>query len=103
MEFDFSKVYAKDERAEINTGYFKSMVYPSIQSWGVDLYFPNFEKAPWQIQCEINGAKVNIWPGSMKAHEEFTPIPAASGIREIIVLLYGLAEPTKEETFDVVE
>jgi hypothetical protein len=68
-----------------------------------DLYFPNFEKAPWQIQCEINGAKVNIWPGSMKAHEEFTPIPAASGIREIIVLLYGLAEPTKEETFDVVE
>ena len=35
-----------------------------------DLYFANYEKAPWHVQAIINKFEVTFWPHTMKAHAQ---------------------------------
>jgi len=70
---------------------------------GLQFYFPNYDAAPWQVQCKINDTVINFWPHKEKAHIEYTPGPAAEGIAAVQELINNAISGTDDEEFDVFE
>tara|TARA_R110000851_G_scaffold97428_1_gene211125 strand:+ start:8808 stop:9101 length:294 start_codon:yes stop_codon:yes gene_type:complete len=63
-----------------------------------DLYFANYEKAPWHVQAEINGFEVNFWPHTMKAY--CSGFGTVEGLQAIINMIN---EVNDEENVEMVE
>ena len=53
----------------------------------INFYFPNYNEAPWQVQCEIGEQKINFWPHKMKAHIEYTKGGAVEGRYAVVDLI----------------
>ena len=64
MNYDFHKSHAwksdPDDLFMDNVYAFRDIV--NLYSHGIDFYFPNYRDAPWQVQAEISGEKINFWP-----------------------------------------
>jgi hypothetical protein len=89
MDYDFNRSHAwksdPDDLFMDNVYAFRDIV--NLYSHGIDFYFPNYRDAPWQVQAEISGEKVNFWPHKMKAHVEYTKGGAVEGRYAIIDLI----------------
>jgi len=89
MDYDFHKSHAwksdPDDLFMDNVYAFRDIV--NLYSHGIDFYFPNYRDAPWQVQAEIGGEKVNFWPHKLKAHVEYKSGGAVEGRYEIINLI----------------
>ena len=63
MDYDFNKSHAwksdPDDLFMDNVYAFRDIV--NLYSHGIDFYFPNYRDAPWQVQAEISGEKINFW------------------------------------------
>ena len=78
---------------------------------GINFYFPNYEQAPWQVQCKIGQSVINFWPHKLKAHIEYAPGPAKEGwypVKKLIndVILdsnFEMHEDDDDEDFDLIE
>lgn len=70
---------------------------------GLQFYFPNYDAAPWQVQCKIGETVINFWPHKKKAHIEYTPGPAVEGIGDVQELINNAISSTDDEEFDVFE
>lgn len=89
MEYNFYKSHAwktdPDDLFMENVLAFRKIV--QLYDYGIEFYFPNYRDAPWQVQAEIGGEKVNFWPHKMKAHVEYTKGGAVEGRYAIIDLI----------------
>ena len=72
------------------------------------LYWPNYEKAPWHIQCAItvNGrsTEMNFWPHKAKAQISYQKV--TEGWMEIHMLINSVFfadGDDEEDDFDVIE
>jgi len=63
-----------------------------------DLYFANYEKAPWHVQAQINGFEINLWPHKMKAH--CMGFGSAEGLHPVIDMIHKIKD---EEDVELVE
>lgn len=70
---------------------------------GINFYFPNYDAAPWQVQCKINDTVINFWPHKLKAHVEYTPGPAVVGMGAAQQLIDDAISGADDEEFDVFE
>ena len=117
MKYDFHKSHAWKEEPD---QFFMENVYAfreivNLYSHSIHFYFPNYRDAPWQVQAQISGEKINFWPHKMKAHVEFQKGRAAEGSYEVIDLINeqiakdpeGLADRsdrwTLDDDFDLLE
>lgn len=66
-----------------------------------ELFWPNYQKAPWHMQMRIGDSVINFWPHKLKAHVSYEST-TANGIEEIAALLRRVQEET-EVDFDLVE
>lgn len=66
--------YGKDEEHLNNISNFEKI----ISSCGIseNVFFANYEKAPWHVQYEANGETLNFWPHKMKAQIQYQPYVA---------------------------
>ena len=89
MEYNFYKSHAwksdPDDLFMENVTAFKKIV--QLYAYGTEFYFPNYRDAPWHVQAEIGGEKVNFWPHKMKAHVEYRQGGAVEGRYAIIDLI----------------
>ena len=72
------------------------------------LYWPNYEKAPWHLQCAItvNGrpTEMNFWPHKAKAQISYQKV--TEGWMEIHMLINSVFftnDDQDEDDFDVIE
>jgi len=66
-------------------------------------YFPNYDAAPWQVQCKIGDTVINFWPHKEKAHIEYTPGPAAEGMSSVQELINKTLASQVDDNFDVID
>ena len=89
MEYNFYKSHAwksdPDDLFMENVTAFRKIV--QLYDYGTEFYFPNYREAPWHVQAEIGGEKINFWPHKMKAHVEYRKGGAVEGRYAIIDLI----------------
>ena len=89
MTYEFYKSHAWKPNADKdfmrNCYDFRDIV--SMYKDSIRFYFPNYDDAPWQVQAEIGGEKVNFWPHKIKAHVEFREGGSVEGKYKIIDLI----------------
>lgn len=71
--------------------------YPDIQ-----LFNPNFAKAPWHLQGRVNGLPINFWPHVLKAQVCF---PGAKGrtLQGVTGIEKAIKEALSFVPFEVIE
>jgi hypothetical protein len=69
---------------------------------GLQFYFPNYDAAPWQVQCKIGEKVINFWPHKAKAHIESTPGPAIEGTLFVRFMVNKVLASEFSDDFDVV-
>jgi|TARA_R110000851_G_scaffold77726_2_gene171181 hypothetical protein len=100
--------YRWDDEKQTNN----AMAFGSTANWlddlnsgWVDLYWPNFDAAPWHLQCSVRVdgemTKLNFWPHKAKAQVDYQKV--AEGWREVNRLIASIYFPDEEEDIDVLE
>lgn len=62
--FDINLLYNKCQEHDDNIFLFNAFICELDISRA--LYFPNYEKQPWLVQCQIGDVTVNFWPHKNK-------------------------------------
>ena len=63
-----------------------------------DLFFANYDKAPWHVQAEINGITLNFYPHTMKAYSD--EFGRKEDIHEIIEMIHDAKDLEEEDVFE---
>ena len=95
-EMDFEEETLKCFAMDDMFNYYKS-------KHGLQFYFPNYDAAPWQVQCKIGDTVINFWPHKEKAHIEYTPGPAAEGMSSVQELINKTLASLVDDDFDVID
>ena len=66
-----------------------------------DLFWPNYQSAPWHLQAEINGYVINFWPHKEKAHVAYES-KVAYGLPAMFDTVRRVQNDTLDD-FDLVE
>lgn len=63
-----------------------------------ELFFANYDKAPWHVQAEINGITLNFYPHKMKAYSD--EFGLKEDIHEIIEMIHNAKDLEEEEVLE---
>jgi len=65
-KYSYSHAYKANEWHENNLCDFQTILHATYID--NDVFFPNWERAPWHVQAEINGHTLNFYPHKMLAY-----------------------------------
>lgn len=93
------QLYANQDRQDHldNCAAFRGLVARFPQ---VGFFQPSPEKAPWHVQCQIEGIFLNFWPHTGKAQREYCPSVVGCAAAESLIQS-TLAEASDD--LDVIE
>jgi hypothetical protein len=92
-------MYARDDEDDQNNRDFITCAYEN--NILPQIYWPNKAAAPWYLQIDLNGAKINFWPHKLVAHVAYES-HSAHGLDQMFATVRRIAE-SKIEDFDIVE